>query len=644
LDRRGEALRLFIGLVGLSALLAFSCGSEAQTIVERGASKTCRLDSSGKLVYSRDRQGNRLPDFSYVGYHSGEKAIPDVAVRKTLEPADGDDTKRIQKAIDQLGALPADKNGVRGALLLKRGVYRVGGRLVLSHSGVVLRGAGSGPGGTVLVASGYGDMKCQRALITVSAERGNTEVHIRHGYRASEIRLKAASRQAIVDDYVAVGSRCFTVKSAIGYRVGNRIVVRRPATAEWIRSIGCDQLKPRWARFRNARWVKDGQAPGFYYQRLSSDSKYCILRKPGESWGAFEKRVPLSDDGKKLDFTRQWEPERYHFHFERRITAIEGNQVTVDAPIVHAMETKYGGGAIYRYETPGRVTEVGVENLRLVSQFAAPIPGHRYGDPRKAAQAEDHAWHGIQLGSNTENTWVRNITGNYFGWSLVSAAGKRATIQDCVSLGHASRIAGGRRYTFMINGQLNLVQRCLAYNGRHEFVTQQRTAGPNVFVDCLGVQTAALHGCGPHHRYSVGILFDNIKSERQMESGFYGNRGTGHGWGGAQICFYNCIAPSFAVKAPPGGICWVIGSGKAGKKQTRVGPASLYYQQVRDRLGEIPLDRLASKKHRENLGKYLWVNERLENERESKQSNQALQHRGASGPAAPMTRNVARPR
>lgn len=96
-------------------------------------------------------------------------------------------------------------------------------------------------------------------------------------------------------------------------------------------------------------------------------------------------------------------------------------------------------------ETPGRVTEVGIENLRLVSEFDAPIPGHHYGDPKKTDRAENHAWHGIQLGRNTENTWVRNITGKYFGWSLVSASGKHATVQDCVSLGHASRITGGRR-------------------------------------------------------------------------------------------------------------------------------------------------------------------------------------------------------
>ena len=619
MNRRREALNISTGLIVFTALLAFSCESEAQTIVERGASKTCRLDSSGKLVYSRDAKGNRLPDFSHVGYHSGEKAISDVPVRITLESSKGDDTRFIQGALDKLGAFPTDKTGLRGALLLKRGTYRVQGTLSIRAGGIVLRGEGDGPDGTVIIAAGYDDKKYQRALITVGPDSGRSGTHISHGLSPSvQVKLSTASRQDIVDDYVPIGSHCFSVKSASGFKPGDRVVVYRPSTADWIRLLGCNRLKPRWGGVLNVRWVRDGDSPGFYYERSGSYSRYQILQKTGESWSAFVKRVPLSADGKTFNFTRQWEAGAYDFYFERKITAVEGNRITIDAPIVHAMDQRYGRGSVYHYKTPGRVTEVGIENLRLVSEFAAPVPGCPYGDPKKTAQAENHAWHGIQLRSNTENTWVRNITGNYFGWSLVSAAGKRATVQDCVSLGHASRITGGRRYTFMIRGQLNLVQRCIAYNGRHEFVTQDRTAGPNVFVDCLGVNSAALHGSGPHHRYSVGILFDNVKAQGRMESEFYGNRGTGHGWGGAQICFYNCIAPAFAVEAPPGGICWVLGSSKDSRKGIRVTPASLYYQQVQDRLGNVALDRLASKKQRENLGKYVWVSERLENERKSK--------------------------
>jgi hypothetical protein len=164
----------------------------------------------------------------------------------------------------------------------------------------------------------------------------------------------------------------------------------------------------------------------------------------------------------------------------------------------------------------------------------------------------------------------------------------------------------------MIDGQLNLVQRCLAREGRHEFVTQAKTAGPNVFVDCLGIDSK--QNAGPHHRYSVGTLFDNVKSDKPMESRFRDNSGTGHGWAGTQTCFYNCVAPDFLVNVPPGGISWVIGSSPENEPDARVTPASLYYQQVRDRLGEKALDRLATMEQRTYLGEFRWVKERLKRE------------------------------
>lgn len=136
-------MKLLVHLIFCIALVAVQVDLKAQTLVERGTSKLFRLDSSGKLVYSKDANRNRIPDFSHVGYHSGERAIPHVPVKMTLSPVQGDDTKRIQDALDRLGTLPIDKVALRGTLLLKRGVYRVDGRLKIDHSGIVLRGEGS---------------------------------------------------------------------------------------------------------------------------------------------------------------------------------------------------------------------------------------------------------------------------------------------------------------------------------------------------------------------------------------------------------------------------------------------------------------------------------------------------------------------
>jgi len=65
--------------------------------------------------------------------------------------------------------------------------------------------------------------------------------------------------------------------------------------------------------------------------------------------------------------TRQWRP--FTLNLDRVITAVAGNRITIDAPITYAIETRWGGGGIWRYEDPGRIERVGVENLRGVSEF-----------------------------------------------------------------------------------------------------------------------------------------------------------------------------------------------------------------------------------------------------------------------------------
>lgn len=381
--------------------------SGGANIIENGRGSVLHFGSDGRLVYSQDEKGNRLPDFSSVGYHSGEKAIPDVPVKITIEPVDGDNTEHIQQALDRLGGLPADENGFRGALLLKRGEYRVDGRLILSDSGTVLRGEGPGPDGTVIIATGYDDKKYKRPLITVAPEKDPSEESTQYSSSQNPPAMVVAdSKSAITDETVPIGSRSFSVESAVGFTPGDRIAVYRPSTAEWIHSIGCDRLKPFWRALENPCWVKNGDKPGFYCDVEGWGSNHKFLQKEGESWEDFVKRVPISEDGRSFSIVRQWQPGEYDFYFERKITAIDGNRITIDAPIVHSMEQRYGGGVIYKIEMPERVTEVGIENLRLISEFAAPTDGHPYGNPAQETKSEEHAWHGIQLTGNTENIWV----------------------------------------------------------------------------------------------------------------------------------------------------------------------------------------------------------------------------------------------
>ncbi|MDR1280012.1 MAG: hypothetical protein LBK99_04245 [Opitutaceae bacterium] len=140
--------------------LAFATGSPSVTFDA----------STHRLVYRADERGNAIPDFSRAGYHGGGVALPTVAVVRTLAPVvvengstPPDDGKRIQAALDAVAALPANADGHRGALLLRRGVYRVADSLHVP-GGVVLRGEGSGENdGAIIIATG----KKRRGFVTV---------------------------------------------------------------------------------------------------------------------------------------------------------------------------------------------------------------------------------------------------------------------------------------------------------------------------------------------------------------------------------------------------------------------------------------------------------------------------------------------
>ena len=54
----------------------------------------------GALRYVSDVDGNTIPDFSNCGYQGGDVPLPEVPTVVVLEPAPGDDTQRIQQALN----------------------------------------------------------------------------------------------------------------------------------------------------------------------------------------------------------------------------------------------------------------------------------------------------------------------------------------------------------------------------------------------------------------------------------------------------------------------------------------------------------------------------------------------------------------
>ena len=180
--------------------------------------------STGRMIQQPDALGNRVLDFSGVGYRGGTVPISEVPVKLTISPVAGDNTVHLQNAINQVGALPLDTNGFRGALLLLPGEYPLSNTVNITASGVVLRGSGNGTNGTILRATAGQ----QYTLINLIGSGSETIV--------------SGTTHTITNYYVPVGARSCFVDSTSGLAVGDRVYVQNVATVDWIHDMGMDLL------------------------------------------------------------------------------------------------------------------------------------------------------------------------------------------------------------------------------------------------------------------------------------------------------------------------------------------------------------------------------------------------------------------
>jgi hypothetical protein len=353
------------------------------------------------------------------------------------------------------------------------------------------------------------------------------------------------TNRTISTPYVPVGATSFAVSGTVsGYSVGTPIIVKRTLNQFWVDDLGM------------------GVPP--------------------------------------MDVTSTpWTPSSYSIEHERIITGINGSTITVDVPLVDVIQTKYGGGQIFKLNAISRISKCGVENIRIESYYASDTD-------------DMHAWNAITL-KYVEDSWVSGLTAQYFGYSCINASSyaRYITIEDCAFIDPKSLIDGGHRYAFNIEETATrmLFQRCFSQDSRHDYVSGSRTRGPNVFVDCYA--NRELNDCGPHHRWATGILFDNVYTTDTLSVENRLNLGSGHGWSGANIVFWNCQADKIQCDAPKGAMNFCIGSvgiqtegdqvpaepfGWWESLGVPVSPRSLYYQQLIDRLGQTAFENVTKPK------------------------------------------------
>jgi len=74
----------------IALLLALICLFPVTLLFAQGwHSALVQSDETGKLIYSSDEEGNRIPDFSYAGYRNSEEYLPVIETVSSISPAAG---------------------------------------------------------------------------------------------------------------------------------------------------------------------------------------------------------------------------------------------------------------------------------------------------------------------------------------------------------------------------------------------------------------------------------------------------------------------------------------------------------------------------------------------------------------------------
>lgn len=435
-----------------------------------------------------------IPDFSRVGYHYGDDDIPYYTnVVVTLTPP-GDDSDALSMIQTAIDACDGKNPSV---IILRGGTYRIDGTIRLNRSHVVLRGEKDAQGNLLT-----------RLLATSVASYQDGDDSGRENEVATNLLVIGDSNgkttsslmayDEIIEDYVPVGRMYVRASNASSYRPGDRVAIYRPSTQNWIHDIRMDDI---------------------------SD---------GENW--------IRSD--------------FNLTFERIVTAVEGDRVYFDNPLVMSLDSRYGGGLLTRLNVI-RIHESGVEDICFDSVYDISNP-----------YDENHCSNAVKV-NYAEHCWVRGIEGHHFIFSTVGLGTRcrNISVLDCSSHEPVSLIQGRRRYAFNTGpyASLGLFKNCKADHDRHQFVSTTRSCGPTVYTQCIA--TNCHSNTGPHCFWASGFLYDCIHQDGDLTVEDADSWGTGasQGWQGVNHVLWNCEADRIVCQSPwTAGQNWCVGC--VGKK------------------------------------------------------------------------------
>ncbi|HMD53611.1 MAG TPA: hypothetical protein VKJ65_03555, partial [Phycisphaerae bacterium] len=289
------------------------------------------------------------------------------------------------------------------------------------------------------------------------------------------------------------GADTLDVTSTSGWQVGDQILIQVTETAAWIQYMGMDTL---WRNGAQQTWINAGS----------------IITT------------------------------------ERTITAIDGNQITLDAPISDSINSNLQPGAYVEEYTSSVISQVGVQNMQILAE----------GPAQSVAGGGDEvvAFQGIT------NSWIQNLnTKDTFNTIEINDNTSKITVQN-VNITHSAIVSGDDAPAdFAVNGaseQILFTNLTITGNQDWYFTEGGGVTGPIVLMDSTFTGNGAVE---PHQRWNTGLLIDNV----QVIGGTIqlidrGTAGSGQGQSaGASVIWNSSATAGITVQNPPGTETWSIG-------------------------------------------------------------------------------------
>lgn len=288
------------------------------------------------------------------------------------------------------------------------------------------------------------------------------------------------------------------------------------------------------------------------------------------------------------ELERQLGPGNVRIGWDRTITAIEGNRLTLNDALTFELGLR--PVVVKPYTWQGRIGECGVEHLTIVSDYDKNYP-----------LDENHAWTGVWM-DNAEDCWVRQVDFRQLAGSAVAVQhdARRITVEDCQSFDPVSEIAGSRRRTFFTLGQHTLFQRCYSEHGQHDFSAGMNAAGPNAFVQCDSYLSKGFSGSTG--AWACGLLFDIVNiNGHDLSFKSLDRTHARAGWNTVNSVAWQCTAAGIECYAPEaygmnyanGSWATVCGNGIITNSDEFVKPYSLFRAQLSERIGAEKAQQIA---------------------------------------------------